>query len=197
MSNKKIYLLSSIVMAVFLVSTIALISIANSSNTSQTTKTVVKEQNKPIAFKPYQYTSKVDGSGQLETIHILAETIDIKAPDMKQRVKDTITSLAKEKNMTDFVAYIYNDRDIYTYKSISADESIPDQAKLQQLIELDKQKGQTTVIASYAGGLDWQTAKRDTSDSSYTLYFFPNALNSNETVGSLKEKIDGWKPSLN
>ena len=162
----------------------------NTTNSPSTTA-----ESEKTTLNPYQYESRKgmkDVAG--DEYHVLLSGFDLSSADTKQRVKDTVTELARKQNTINMSAYLYSDKNCYDYKTLTIDKVSSGSDHVKQLTDSYKQKSDTCVVASYMGGLNLETAKPDTSDKGYELNYFLNAPKDNPTVGSLKEVVSGWKP---
>lgn len=134
-------------------------------------------------------TKRSVGVTGLDEYYIKIDPLDFSNDSFKTQVKLVVSAIAKDKHTTDFMAKIFTDSSVLAYKNNATsyyqdlhDTGVVTTDMAQWTKEMEA-KSETTYVASYTGGFNYNQAKPSTSDDAYKISWFPSTFTDNGTVG--------------
>lgn len=149
-----------------------------------------------ISVPKYEIKETKDSVGvtELDEYYVLTDPVNLENDSFKQSIKAIFTDIATKRKTVNFMAKVYTDLNILNNEAHGQPLSDNIEENVRKAKESAKIR-ETTLLASYTGGFNYDTLKPSSEEVAYNILWFGAANSSNPVVGKYVGD-EQWKPSI-
>lgn len=126
------------------------------------------------------------GPARLTSYWVVTDKVDFSTGAYRDRVKLLVADVARSEGAAEVMVQVVTDKEIALAESPSTYQAFAADRGMDYAVNTIPQKEVAGWVASYTGGLDYDTGKSSTSPDAYEVIWRPYAAS----------EVENWKPEL-